>query len=148
MHVRAPLHCVVALHAPRPGTGGRGAGLPFARSSRHLVVLVGCTLDPWCLSSTGIVKTMRVVVLLVAVWALALPPRGEAKKPHLIYVIGDDVGWFKMGWHNPDARTPNLDALVKEGVELDRFYTYKYCSPTRSSFLSGRLPIHNTQINM
>jgi hypothetical protein len=37
---------------------------------------------------------------------------------------------------------------VKEGVELDRFYTYKYCSPTRSSFLSGRLPIHNTQINI
>ena len=91
---------------------------------------------------------MRVVVPLVAAWALALPPRSEGKKPHLIYVSGDDVGWFKMGWHNPDARTPNLAALVKEGVELDRFYTYKYCSPTRSSFLSGRLPIHNTQINM
>ena len=89
------------------------------------------------------------------------------RKPHLIYVIGDDVGWYKMvrcsrlrlsrsgselaaaqGWHNPDARTPNLDGLVKEGVELDRFYTFKYCSPTRSSFLSGRLPIHNTQINI
>ena len=56
------------------------------------------------------------------------------------------VRW--QGWHNPKARTPNLDVLVKEGVELDRFYTYKYCSPTRSSFLSGRLPFHNTQINI
>ena len=46
-----------------------------------------------------------------------------------------------QGWHNPTARTPNLDGLVKEGVELDRFYTFKYCSPTRSSFLSGRLPV-------
>ena len=42
--------------------------------------------------------------------------------------------------------TPNSDALVAEGVELDRHYVYMYCSPTRSSFHSGRFPYHVNQI--
>jgi arylsulfatase I/J len=53
-----------------------------------------------------------------------------------------------MGWrNNSEARTPNMNALVKEGVILDRHYVYQYCSPTRSSFLSGRLPIHVNTVN-
>ena len=39
-------------------------------------------------------------------------------------------------------QTPRIDALAASGVELSRFYAYKFCSPSRSSFLSGRLPIH------
>ena len=38
--------------------------------------------------------------------------------------------------------TPNIDALAAEGIILDRFYAYRFCSPSRSSFLSGRNPIH------
>eukprot|EP01045_Picozoa_sp_COSAG04_P015785 COSAG04_NODE_1274_length_7465_cov_4.194542_1_plen_186_part_00 len=71
---------------------------------------------------------------------------------------------------NKEARTPNIDALVKQGVVMDRQCacptrcggrergpsadpaagradTFKYCSPTRSSFLSGRLPYHVNQAN-
>ena len=43
---------------------------------------------------------------------------------------------------NPLVRTPRMDALVEEGLELDRHYVYKFCSPSRSSFQSGRLPVH------
>ena len=42
--------------------------------------------------------------------------------------------------------TPAIDSLVKDGIELDRTYAYHYCSPTRSSFLTGRLPIHVNQL--
>ena len=38
--------------------------------------------------------------------------------------------------------TPNIDALVQTGLELDRFYVHKICSPTRSALQSGRAPIH------
>ena len=41
-----------------------------------------------------------------------------------------------------EVQTPRLDALVQEGIELERLYTYKFCSPSRSALLSGRLPIH------
>ena len=36
--------------------------------------------------------------------------------------------------------TPNSDALVREGLELDRHYVFMFCSPTRMSIMSGRLP--------
>lgn len=60
----------------------------------------------------------------------------------------DDFGYFNSGWSgNPEARTPHIDALVQDGVIMHRHYTFKYCSPTRSSFLSGRLPYHVNQAN-
>ena len=43
--------------------------------------------------------------------------------------------------------TPNLDALVAQGIELEQFYTFKYCSPTRSALQSGRNPIHVNVLN-
>jgi hypothetical protein len=43
-----------------------------------------------------------------------------------------------VGFHNPDQVSPHMDALVKEGVQLEGHYTFQFCSPTRSAFLSGR----------
>jgi len=61
-------------------------------------------------------------------------------------VIVDDFGWGDAGWHREvpsrEVVTPTMDALVKEGVELNRHYVHMMCTPTRSSFYSGRLPIH------
>lgn len=41
-----------------------------------------------------------------------------------------------------------LDSLVATGVELTHHYVFKYCSPTRASFLTGRLPYHVHQWNL
>ena len=43
------------------------------------------------------------------------------------------------GFHNPDIISPHLDELHSQGVELMDHHVYRYCAPTRSSFLSGRL---------
>lgn len=59
----------------------------------------------------------------------------------------DDFGWYNIGWRNPEIRSPALDGLAKDGIILNRHYTFKYCSPTRSSLLSGRLPLHVNQNN-
>ena len=45
-------------------------------------------------------------------------------------------------------QTPTLDALVASGIELDRNYVYKYCSPTRSALQSGRNPYHVNPLNL
>ena len=67
-------------------------------------------------------------------------------KPHIVFVMVDDWGWANVGYHrDPSTKevvTPTFDSLAKQGLELDQHYAYQFCSPSRSSFLTGRLPIH------
>ena len=48
-------------------------------------------------------------------------------KPHILYVLADDLGWGNVGWHRKappaEVQTPVLDGLVSAGIELNRFYT-------------------------
>lgn len=67
--------------------------------------------------------------------------------PHIIHILADDYGWADIGYHREnrsdrDVQTPNLDQLKGGGIELDRFYVYKICSPSRSAIQTGRNPIH------
>lgn len=88
---------------------------------------------------------LAVCVLCCVALSLAIP---TAPRPHIIFHLADDLGHYNLGYMgNKEARTPHIDSLVSNGVRLARHYTYKYCSPTRSSFLSGRLPIHVNTAN-
>lgn len=78
------------------------------------------------------------LLLLACGGAAAAAPQ---KPPHLIFVMADDQG-HKNGYLNPELITPHTHAIVAEGVALTNHYVFKFCSPTRSSLLSGRLPIH------
>ena len=70
-----------------------------------------------------------------------------APRPNLLFFMADDLGWHNVGWHNAEMKTPHADALVAEGLELERHYAFPYCSPSRSSLMSGRLPFHVQQKN-
>lgn len=63
-----------------------------------------------------------------------------------------DTGWNNVQWHDTGEGagmiTPHSHALLKEGIELDKHYVFPVCSPSRSSFMSGRLPFHVQQINL
>lgn len=89
---------------------------------------------------------------LFAVFVSLATAANSAAKPNILHILVDDFGWADAGWHRPegykDIQTPNMVALVKEGVELDRHYVYKFCSPTRSAVQSGRNPIHVNPLNL
>ncbi len=69
-------------------------------------------------------------------------PSGPAgRKPNLVVIVSDDQGWNNVGYHNKLVRTPNIDRIAHEGVELDRFYACPLCTPTRSGLLTGRYPL-------
>lgn len=84
--------------------------------------------------------------LAAAIIAAAVSPAFAKQQPNLVFCLVDDLGWNGVGFHNPDVKTPVIDALAKEGLYLDSFYTYKVCSPARGSFLSGRFPYHLASI--
>ena len=61
----------------------------------------------------------------VVAWVLATASAAgaeQATRPHLVFVMADDLGWSNVGYHNVHAQTPHLDGLVRAGVELDRHY--------------------------
>jgi len=67
-------------------------------------------------------------------------PEPKEGPPNIVLMIADDTGWRDVGYHGSEIKTPNLDRMAREGVELDRFYVCPTCSPTRAAVLMGRPP--------
>jgi hypothetical protein len=63
--------------------------------------------------------------------------QGAPRRPNIVVILGDDLGFADMGMFGSEIKTPNLDALAREGVRFTNFYTHASCSPTRSMLLSG-----------
>lgn len=60
--------------------------------------------------------------------------------PNVLILLVDDLGWNGVGFHARTAPTPHLNQFAREGLELQRFYTYPVCSPARAALLSGQMP--------
>jgi len=66
-------------------------------------------------------------------------PPPESRPPNIILILTDDQGYGDAGFHgNDQIRTPNLDQLAAESVELTRFYVEPVCAPTRATLMTGR----------
>lgn len=90
-------------------------------------------------------RTMRIFVSVIAFVYLAnlfVSVVSLSKKPHILFVLVDDLGWSDVSFHGSKIKTPNVDKLAAEGVILDNYYVQPICTPTRASLLSGRYPIH------
>jgi len=66
-----------------------------------------------------------------------------------VHFVIDDWGAYNAGYKgNGEAQTPNIDNLVLNGVILERLYSFKFCSPSRSALQSGRDPHHVNVLNI
>jgi arylsulfatase A-like enzyme len=77
--------------------------------------------------------------LHAALFSAGAPAQAQVqpKRPNIVIILGDDMGFSDMGSFGSEIRTPNLDSLAREGVRFTTFYTHASCSPTRSMLLSG-----------
>ena len=62
------------------------------------------------------------------------------EKPNILFILADDLGWGDVGYHGSPIRTPSIDRMVENGVELDYHYVCPMCTPTRVTLLTGRHP--------
>ena len=70
-------------------------------------------------------------------------------RPHIVFLLADDLGWADVGFHGSNIRTVHLDRLASEGVRLESFYVQPVCSPTRAALMTGRYPIrHGLQVGV
>ncbi len=76
-------------------------------------------------------------VLASSAWTASA---AESKKPNILFIVGDDMGYQDVGFQGcPDIPTPNLDGLAKGGVRCTSGYvSAPYCSPSRAGLLTGR----------
>jgi len=69
--------------------------------------------------------------------------KAQEKKPNIIFIMGDDVGWSNIGVYNMgimSGRTPNLDRLAHEGMMFTDYYAEASCTAGRANFITGELP--------
>ena len=86
-------------------------------------------------------------VAAIALGLLAVTPalaQAPGKKPNIIMIMGDDIGWANIGAYNQgimSTRTPNLDQLAKDGMRFTDYYAEASCTAGRANFITGELPI-------
>lgn len=64
-------------------------------------------------------------------------PDVVARRPNIVLIVADDLGYADLGYNGSEIPTPTLDALAAEGLVLTNFYANMTCSPTRAMLMSG-----------
>jgi arylsulfatase A-like enzyme len=72
------------------------------------------------------------------------PGAASGQRPNIVFIMGDDIGWFNIGAYHQGimaSRTPNLDKLASEGMRFTDYYAEASCTAGRANFITGQLPI-------
>ncbi len=70
--------------------------------------------------------------------------QAKEKKPNILVIMGDDVGWFNIGAYHRgimSGKTPNIDKLASAGMLFTDYYAEASCTAGRANFITGELPI-------
>ena len=81
---------------------------------------------------------------LTAVVASMPAAAQQQRKPNILVIMGDDVGWFNVGAYHRgimSGKTPNLDGLAAQGMIFTDYYAEASCTAGRANFITGELPI-------
>ncbi len=68
----------------------------------------------------------------------------QGKKPNILVIMGDDVGWFNIGAYHRGmmaGKTPNLDKLAASGMMFTTYYAEASCTAGRANFITGEIPL-------
>ncbi|QBN17698.1 arylsulfatase [Flavobacterium nackdongense] len=84
--------------------------------------------------------TIASVLLIMVQITLSQPTASQTvgKRPNIVIILADDMGYSDMGMFGSEIKTPNMDALAMNGTRFTNYYTHASCSPTRSMLLSGQ----------
>ncbi len=63
--------------------------------------------------------------------------KGTSKKPNIILISTDDLGWSDIGCYGSEGQTPNLDKLGEGGMRFTAFHNTSKCFPSRACLLTG-----------
>ncbi len=78
------------------------------------------------------------IVLLIFLALAGAAAGAQERRPNILLIIADDLGYTDMGAYGSEIPTPTLDALAYAGIRFTNFHTGRACQQTRSMLMSGR----------
>jgi arylsulfatase A len=95
----------------------------------------------YCTPSTKLGRIMRLLKLfcLLVEASLCSVTFAVSEKPNIIVILADDFGFECLGANGGKSyRTPNLDALARQGARFTQCYAQPNCTPTRVQMITGK----------
>ena len=88
------------------------------------------------------IKSTERLFLLFALFCIGnFNPLFAQSKPNIILMLTDDQGYGDIGAHgNPHLKTPHIESIGEDGVEMTHFFAYPNCTASRAAILTGRYP--------
>jgi len=74
----------------------------------------------------------------------AAASKSTGGQPNILFIMGDDIGWFNIGAYHRGmmaGKTPNLDKMAAEGTLFQSYYAEASCTAGRANFITGELPM-------
>lgn len=84
--------------------------------------------------------SFKILISLLFILVLSKSGRTQDKRPNIILIMADDLGFSDIGSYGGEVQTPNLDLLAKQGIRYKQFYNAARCCPTRASLMTGLYP--------
>src|SRR5262245_20980590 len=124
---------------------GRLQSLTHAQTSSQPSVVAATPQQPCCDDGAGRSTLLaRADDTIAALPLLAGQPAGAGKKPNVLIIWGDDIGWFNPSCYHGGVmgyQTPNIDRIAKEGARFTDWYGQQSCTAGRAAFIMGQSPI-------
>src|SRR5437868_6840113 len=85
-------------------------------------------------------QTLSLLALLFAPSVVLPAAQTPAKKPNVIYIMADELGYYEPAFMGGTTiKTPNLDRMAAEGIRFNNLYAgSSVCAPTRCCLLTGK----------
>src|SRR5688572_5659928 len=83
---------------------------------------------------------MTVVAVCVLLTFAPLVQAAAPKRPNIVIILADDLGYSDIAYYGSEIETPNLDRLAAGGLRFTQFYNTSRCCPTRASLMTGLYP--------
>jgi arylsulfatase A-like enzyme len=87
---------------------------------------------------------LTVLVASASMMCAVVASHAADKKPNIVFIMGDDVGWFNVEPYHQgimSGKTPNLMRLAREGVRFTDYYAEASCTAGRANFITGEIPL-------
>ena len=97
----------------------------------------------------AVAALVAILTIGLAAFGSAAPAAAQDKKPNILFIMGDDIGWMQVVSYQGGlglGETPNIDRIGNEGARFVSYYAEQSCTAGRNAFFTGMTPLRTGMI--